>query len=110
MNAEAKRQAIAAYKKRKLSMGIYAVRCQTSGEIWVGQSRNLDTLQNRFWFALRLGNHHNRALQVAFTQYGRDAFTFEPLQQLPDEATAYPESILSDLAEDWRDELGAYAV
>lgn len=110
MNPQAKRQAIADYKKRKLSMGVYAVRCQTSGEIWVGQSRNLDTLQNRFWFALQLGSHHNRSLQTAFTQHGRDAFTFEPLQQLPDEATAYPESILADLVKDWRDELGAQAL
>jgi len=110
MNAEAKRQAIADYKKRKLSMGVYAVRCHASGEVWVGQSRNLDTLQNRFWFALQLGSHHSRSLQAAFTLHGHDAFTFEPLQQLPDEATAYPESILTDLVEDWRNELQAQAL
>jgi len=110
MNAEAKRQAIADYKKRKLSMGVYAVRCRASGEVWVGQTRNLDTLQNRFWFALQLGSHHNRSLQTAFTQHGREAFSFERLQQLPEEMTAYPESILADLVEDWRDELKAQAL
>lgn len=107
MDNATKRRAIRAYRERKLVMGIFAIRCRASGQVWVGQSRNLDTLQNRIWFALRLGNYSNQPLQDAAARHGLDALSFEPLQQLPDEATAYPEALLGDLAEDWREQLSA---
>src|SRR3569623_1267005 len=88
MNTENRRRAIRAYKDRKLVMGIYAIRCAASGQVWAGQSRTLDTIENRLWFSLRLGGHPNADLQSAFVQHGQEALTFEPLQQLPDEATA----------------------
>ena len=51
MNTENRRRAIRAYKDRKLVMGIYAIRCAASGQVWVGQSRTLDTIENRLWFS-----------------------------------------------------------
>ena len=110
MNTQTKRQAIRAYKDRKLIMGIYAIRCQASDQIWVGQSKTLDKLQNRIWFSLKLGGHPNASLQAAFALHGRDAFAFESLQQLPDEATAFPDALLPEMAEDWRERLQADAI
>jgi len=107
MNTENKRRAIRAYKDRKLVMGIFAVRCAVSGQVWVGQSRTLDTIENRLWFSLRLGGHPNTELQSAFELHGRDALSFEPLQQLPDEATAFPDALLPEMAEDWLERLQA---
>lgn len=70
MKTEDKKAAIAAYKERKAIVGIYVVRCLTSGKIWIGQSTNLDTIQNRLWFTLRLGNHPCRDLQRAWNHVG----------------------------------------
>ena len=107
MNTESKRRAIRAYKDRKLIMGIYAIRCAPSGQVWVGQSRTLDTVENRLWFSLRLGGHPNPDLQRAFALHGREALSFESLQQLPHEATTFPDALLPEMAEDWLDRLHA---
>ena len=50
---------------------------------------NLDTIQNRIWFSLRMGSHTNRDLQSAWAAHGADAFSFEPLEQLEDEELPY---------------------
>ena len=74
MNSEDRKAAITAYKERKNVAGIYAVRCAASGQVWVGQTPNLDTIQNRIWFALRLGSNSNRDLQSAWSAHGGDNF------------------------------------
>jgi hypothetical protein len=79
MKSDDRKAAIAAYKERKSLAGIYAVRCGASGQVWVGQTLDLDKIQNRIWFTLRLGSNSNRDLQSAWTAHGADAFTFEPL-------------------------------
>ena len=56
MDKAQKKAAISAYKERDDAIGIFAVRCVPSGEAWVGPSLNLDTIRNRIWFGLRLGN------------------------------------------------------
>lgn len=89
MSAVNRKAAIAAYKERKTPAGIFAVRCTASGQVWVGRSRHLDTHQNGLWFALKNGSSMNRELQAAWNSHGEAAFTFEVLEQLPEEALAY---------------------
>ncbi|MET4276026.1 hypothetical protein ABIB68_004682 [Bradyrhizobium sp. F1.2.2] len=48
-----RKAAIAAYRERKTVAGIYVIRCAASGEAWIGQAPNLETIQNRIWFSLR---------------------------------------------------------
>lgn len=35
-----------AYKEHKVESGMYAIRCETTGEVWVGATPNLSTQQN----------------------------------------------------------------
>jgi predicted GIY-YIG superfamily endonuclease len=69
-----------AYKERKVEAGVYAVRCKTSGEAWIGVTPDLATRQNGVWFSLRLGSHRDKALQAAWNAYGADAFAFEAVE------------------------------
>ncbi len=55
MKTEDKKAARAAYKERKQVAGIFAIRCAPSGEVWVGQTLTLLTIQNRLWFMLTHG-------------------------------------------------------
>ena len=89
MKIEDRKAAIAAYKKRKSTAGIFAIRCGASGQLWVGQTLNLETIQNRIWFSLRAGSHSNVELQGAWSAHGGDDFKFEPLERLKDEESAY---------------------
>ena len=103
MKTEDRKAAIAAYKKRSAAAGIFAVRCQASGQVWVGQTLNLDTMQNRIWFSLRLGSHANAELQRAWTAHGEANFAYEPLQQLEDEELAYVrDKLLKEREIHWR--------
>ena len=106
-----RKAAIAAYKDRKTVAGIYVVRCAASGEAWVGQAPNLETIQNRIWFSLRQGSHTCRSLQAAWTTHGPDSLTFAECERLEEEEMPYVrDALLKERALHWRTELGAMAI
>ncbi len=78
-----KKAAKAAYKERKSVAGIYAVRCGASGQVWVGHTPTLGTIQNRIWFTLRQANHPDPGLQSAWAAHGPAGFAFEVLEADP---------------------------
>lgn len=89
----------------------FAVRCAASGEVWIGKTPNLDTIQNRFWFTLRQGAHPNRGLQRAWSAHGETSFAFEVLERLPDEAASYSRDVLlQERLSHWQINLNALAV
>lgn len=89
MKRDYRKAAVAAYRKREVATGIYAVRCIPTGTVWVGQAPDLSTIQNRLWFTLRLGNNTHRSLQDAWRTLGAEAFTFEILECLEEEEIDY---------------------
>jgi hypothetical protein len=111
MDAVRRKQAIAAYKKREPAVGIFAVRCLVSGEIWTGQTLNLESIRNRIWFVLRLGGHPNGDLQRAWSAHGEDSFTFEELERLSNDDPPYiRDAILKERDQHWRQRLRAAAL
>ncbi|RFB76413.1 GIY-YIG nuclease family protein [Methylovirgula sp. 4M-Z18] len=106
---EARRAAIAAYKKRESPAGIYAVRCSASGEVWVGQAPDLDKIRNRIWFELWLGTHSRTALQRAWRIHGEHALVFDILERLESQESAYlRDALLKKRVAFWRAKLGAH--
>lgn len=106
-----RRAAIAAYKKRQSVAGIYAVRCSASGEVWVGQTLDLDKVWNRIGFTLRGGASPHRALQAAWKAHGAEAFSFEALERLEDEPLEFArQSQLNECTAVWRAKLGAAGI
>ena len=85
MQMEGRRAAVAAYKERSVESGIYAVRCVSSGQVWVGSAPDLSTIQNRLWFTLRQGSNPHRSLQKAWATHGSEAITFEIVERLRDD-------------------------
>lgn len=108
MDRAQKKAAISAYKERDDAIGIFAVRCVASGEVWVGPSPNLDTIRNRIWFGLRMGSAVNAEMQRAWSNHGADSFVFEVLERLdPEEPAFVRDSQLKDRAAHWRATLNA---
>ena len=106
-----RRAATAAYKERKSVAGVYAMRCAPSGEIWVGETLDIDKIWNRLAFSLRSGSHPRRALQVAWTTHGEATFAFEALERMPEAPSAYArDAALKDRRDVWRQRLGAAPV
>jgi hypothetical protein len=111
MKADDRKAAIAAYKKRKSAVGVFAIRCTGSDQVWVGPTLNLDTVQNRIWFTLRAGSHSNAELQRAWSAHDGADFTFEPLEQLEDEELAYVRNkLLKERELHWRAALNSLSV
>ncbi|GGC62460.1 GIY-YIG nuclease family protein [Chelatococcus reniformis] len=111
MKGEARKAAIAAYKERKATAGIFAVRCSATGERWVGRTPDLNTVQNRLWFTLRHGSHRSRTLQAAWHRHGPDGFLVEDIELIADEAIDYVrERILKERLAHWRATLDAEAI
>jgi hypothetical protein len=111
MKAEDRKAAIAEYKKRKSAAGVFAIRCAGSDQVWVGQTLNLATVQNRIWFTLRAGSHSNADLQRAWSAHSGGDFTFEPLEQLEDEELAYVrDKLLKEREIHWRGALSGQSV
>jgi hypothetical protein len=92
MKAEERRLAIAEYKKQPGVAGICAVHCAVTGKTWVGQTLNLDKIQNRFWFSLRTGRHPNQALQRAWAIDDGASLAFEILERLRGGTALRPQS------------------
>jgi hypothetical protein len=80
-----RRQIADEFKERKVPRGIFAIRCTTTGETWVGSSPNLNAAQNSLWFQLRGGLSRHATLQQAWKQHGESAFTLDILDQFEDD-------------------------
>lgn len=110
MKPQDRKAAINAWKERRPApAGIFSLTCTASGEVWVGESRNLDAQQNGLWFSLRLGSHLNRKAQAAYNAHGRDAFLYAELERLAeDENTGtLQRAMLREKAAAWRTRLTA---
>ncbi len=108
MSTVDRKAAIVAYKEVKSVAGIYAVRCAVSGDVWVGESRNLAAQQNSLWFMLRLGSHRTPTLQAAFDRHGRDGLAYAELERLPEEDLLLVQrAMLKARLAAWITELGA---
>jgi hypothetical protein len=77
-----RKEAIRAYKERKIPRGIYQVRCATTGQIWVELSPDLSCARNSVWSQLRSKGHLNRKLQAVWDANGEATFEFAILETL----------------------------
>lgn len=111
MSSEGRKAAVAAYKERKVVGGVYAIRSAASGDIWIGQWPDIDTIQTRLWFGLRQGTHPRPDLLAAWRQYGEANFRFEVLETIEtDESPYIRDKTLKDRALHWRTKLNAKAM
>ena len=77
-----KKAAKLAYKASRRPMGIFQIRNEVSGRIFVGSSMDLAAMFNRIRFQLFAGAHPNKELEADWKRLGADKFTFEVLEEL----------------------------
>jgi hypothetical protein len=98
-------------RSERSAAAVCGLRCAPSGEVWVGQTPELEKVWNRTVFSLRAGGSPHRALQAAWNAHGAAAFAFEALERLADEPLAFArQSALNERTAFWRKKLGAAAV
>jgi hypothetical protein len=111
MRTEDRKAAVSAYKERKVEAGIYAVRCQTSDEVWIGGAPDLSKIQNRLWFTLRQGTNMHPSVQSAWNAHGSEAFSFEIVERLDEESVGYVRNrVMKERLAWWAEQLRAVRI
>jgi hypothetical protein len=106
-----RKEAIRKFKERKVPMGVFAVRCTATAQVWVGSALNLDSTRNRFWFCLRHGSHPDQSLQNEWNAHGEEAFQYETLDTLDDDVLPMAiKDLLKEKKCHWIARLGAREV
>jgi predicted GIY-YIG superfamily endonuclease len=70
----------------KIPPAIYQIRCLKNNKIYIGQSITPKRRETNHWARLNGGYHKNCSLQADYNLYGRDAFVFEVLEEIEDDA------------------------
>lgn len=106
-----KRKARSDYKSKKTPKGIFAIRCTSSGAVWVSASDHLDTAKNGLWFMLRHGSHYNKQLQAEWNTQGEPTFEYQVVETLDEDVPALSlRDLLRERQKHWESELGAAKV
>ena len=107
MDKSRRKDLVREYKEQKPKPGVFAVRCTTTNEVWVGKVPNLDKKQSGLWFQLQTGGFPNREMQAAWNTHGESAFQFEILEEINDENPLIVPVLLKDREAHWRKALNA---
>src|SRR5260370_21543589 len=84
--------------------GVYAIRCMTTGQVYIGASEHVGGRVGQHFSLLRAGRHPNKLLQRAWAVHGESAFNVEVLQ------TVEAEVPLADVEAAWVHRLRSHEV
>jgi hypothetical protein len=79
---ETKRALTRQYKESVRPAGVFAVRNQLSGRVYVSGSLDVEGAMNRARFELNLRSHRNKALQQEWLADGAAQFSFEVVDRV----------------------------
>jgi len=105
-----KKELTSKYKQTIRPMGIYQIRNVRNGKIFLGSAKDLQGIINSNRFQLKNGLHTNKEMQIDFTTFGEQSFSFDILDQLePKEDIRYDYTEeLKMLEEIWLEKLQPY--
>lgn len=108
METDARKQATHDWKDRTPAAGIYSLTCLATGQVWVGQSKDLDKIANRLRFTLANPSFGNRDLVAAARAHDADSFQFDTLEALPEDTPSFAQArLLKERLAQWKEALGA---
>ncbi|WZL72389.1 GIY-YIG nuclease family protein [Clostridiaceae bacterium 35-E11] len=82
MKKENRKGLLMAYKERKITGGIYAIRNTTNGKMLLLSTSDLQGCKNRFQFSQKTGACVNMQLQKDWKELGGNVFAFEILEEI----------------------------
>lgn len=97
------------YKMMTLPLGVYQIKNNANGKLYIQSGKDPKSKLNRERFQLKWGGHPNRQLQKDWQEYGAENFTFEILELVePQENGEYSKEALQELEAKWLEELQPY--
>ncbi len=72
-----------AYKNMKFDMGVFMLKCNATGKVYLGADKNIKAALNGIIFQLNMGAYPpNRRLQNDWKEWGEKGFAIETLELL----------------------------
>ena len=66
-----------------MKSGIYMIKNNVDGKVYIGSSKNINKRKNRHFSELRHNKHNSIHLQKAFNKFGEESFSFNILRFTP---------------------------
>lgn len=100
------------YREKPLVPGVFQIKNNVNGKVFLGSSLNIDGPLNAHEFMLYSGSHRNAELQADYKKFGADVFSFDVLGvvKLSDEPGFKLEDELETLEQLWLEELNPVGV
>lgn len=105
-----KKELLSAYKQRPLTGGVFVIRNTENGRYWLDAQTNIEGSHSRFVFAQMTDDAPAPAMREDWKKYGKNAFTFEILEELIQKETQTPAEFSEDvraLGELWAEKFDA---
>jgi len=105
---EKKKEILAQYKEREVVGGVYIIRNTLNNKLLLDAASDLQSIRNRFDFALKTGSCVNPKLQKDWSEHGSGVFVLEILEELIKGNTQTDAQFKADvefLKEVWLDKL-----
>ena len=110
MMDERKKELIREYKETPRPMGVFQIKNNSNGKLFLLKALNIPGIINRHQLELRRGMHRNPELQADWNRYGEDAFSFDVLATLKPEEylpEQWPGAV-AELLKTWLEKLQPY--
>lgn len=82
MDIKRKKELLEAYKNRKPEMGVISYRCNNTGDVFLGVSKDIKADFNSINMKLSANRHPNKSLQELWKKYGIDGFEISVIKVL----------------------------
>lgn len=97
LDSQQKKELIAAYKQRKVTGGVFAIKNERNGKSLLCGELNLTACKNRFDFSVMTNSCVFYALQKDWATHGAKAFTFTVLEEIEQGETQTNKAFREDL-------------
>ncbi len=71
-----------AYEQRSVTGGIYCIECKGNHRRWIKCTNDLESMKNRFEFAVSVNSCPEPDMRVEWDEYGKQSFSFIILEEL----------------------------
>lgn len=70
------------YKNRVVSGGIYCIKCNANGRMWIKSTKDMQSAKKRFEFFIETNMCPEMCMFTEWNQYGSNTFSFVVLEEL----------------------------
>lgn len=98
MDKQSKKNMSAAYKEKKKTGGIYAIRNSVTGKALLGAATDMEGFRNRFSFSQATGSCVQPKLEADWKKYGGQAFVLEIMETIEKKSDQTDREFADDIA------------